>query len=66
MCMSPINTNIHTEIHFKELAHATMKGSRVQNVIREASRLETQERLVVQVQEQSSREPGRAAVADEV
>lgn len=54
--MSPIHTNIHKEIHFKELAHATMKGSRVQNVIREASRLETQEILAVQVQEQSSRE----------
>ena len=35
-------------------------------MIREASRLETQERLAVQVQEQSSREPGRAIAADEV
>ena len=27
MCMSPTHTNTHKEIHFKELAHATRKGS---------------------------------------
>lgn len=65
MCMSPTHTDIHKEIHFKELAHATVKGSRI-HVIRQASMLETQERLAVQVQEQSPREPGRATVAGEV
>ena len=27
MCMSHTHTNTHKEIHFKELAHATRKGS---------------------------------------
>ena len=64
-CVCLPHTDIHKEIHFKELAHATVKGSWV-HVIRQASRLETQERLAVQVQEQSPREPGRAIVTDEV
>lgn len=29
MCMSPTHTDIHKKMHFKELAHATVKGSTV-------------------------------------
>ena len=52
--------------HFKGLAPATMAVLCIQNLIREASRLEIQEGLAVQVQKQSAGEPGKADIADEV
>ena len=53
-------------IYFKELDYAIVGAKGVQNLMKEVSRLETQEGAVVQVQSYSSRKSDTADVTDHV
>lgn len=59
-------TQIYKDIYFKELDHMSVVAWQVHNLMGEAGRLESQEKVAVWVQKQSADKPERTIVADEV
>ena len=55
-------TQIYKDIYFKELDHMSLVAWQVQNLMGEAGRLETQEKVAVCIQKQSADKPERTIV----